>query len=212
MSGYWIVQDGDCMSSIAVDTGFAWQTLWNLPENSDLKARRKNPNVLFPGDRVYIPDLRLKNYSAATDNRYKLRRKSIPSRLKIQCLQYGKPLRNKPYRLTLQGDSRDFRGNTDGDGKINIAISPKAEGGTLIVGDSGKEVRYEISLGTMNPIDTISGIKSRLANLGFYRGIIDESEDASFRAAVRGFRAQYQLPAGDKVDDQMKNRLQGLGV
>ena len=54
-----IVEPGDCMASIGEQYGFHWETLWDLAENADLKKNRKNPNVLFEGDEVTIPDKRL---------------------------------------------------------------------------------------------------------------------------------------------------------
>ncbi|MEY2429487.1 MAG: hypothetical protein QOJ40_2372, partial [Verrucomicrobiota bacterium] len=43
------VKDGDCLSSIAFSKGFFWETLWNHGDNSALKSKRKDPNVLSPG-------------------------------------------------------------------------------------------------------------------------------------------------------------------
>ena len=55
MAEDYTVQSSDCMSSIAYENGFFWKTLWNLPDNTALKAQRKNPNVLMTGDIVHIP-------------------------------------------------------------------------------------------------------------------------------------------------------------
>lgn len=32
-----------------------WQAVWNAPQNAALKARRKTPEHLQPGDKVYVP-------------------------------------------------------------------------------------------------------------------------------------------------------------
>src|SRR4051812_23195035 len=45
------------MSSIAHDFGFLnFETILNHPKNAELKKNRANPQVLFPGDEVFIPD------------------------------------------------------------------------------------------------------------------------------------------------------------
>jgi hypothetical protein len=32
-----------------------WQTVWNLPQNAALKARRKKPELIQPGDKIWVP-------------------------------------------------------------------------------------------------------------------------------------------------------------
>jgi hypothetical protein len=32
-----------------------WQSVWNLPQNASLRARRKQPNLIQPNDRVWVP-------------------------------------------------------------------------------------------------------------------------------------------------------------
>jgi hypothetical protein len=44
------------MASIAAESGFSWEFLWARPQNQQLRALRKNPNVLMEGDEVFIPE------------------------------------------------------------------------------------------------------------------------------------------------------------
>ena len=44
------VQQGDCMVSIAELCGFFWETLWNHPNNKDLRGLRHDPTVLLLDD------------------------------------------------------------------------------------------------------------------------------------------------------------------
>ena len=56
-----IVKQGESLSKIARTYGLAsYQALYEAPENATLRANRPNPNVLFPGDEVTIPDHREK--------------------------------------------------------------------------------------------------------------------------------------------------------
>ena len=66
MAGMHTVKQGEYLSLIAAQYGFTnWQTIWNLPQNADLQKQRQNPNVLFPGDQVYVPNRENKNDSQA---------------------------------------------------------------------------------------------------------------------------------------------------
>jgi N-acetylmuramoyl-L-alanine amidase len=86
-----IVQQGECVSSIAEDYGFFWQTIWNHPENSALKQARGEPNVLEPGDEVVIPDKTLKEQNCPSDQRHSFRRKGTPAKLRLRLLTPAPP-------------------------------------------------------------------------------------------------------------------------
>ncbi len=55
---YHIIQQGECLATIARHFGFGdWQTIYLHPENADFRIRRPDPNVVFPDDRLFIPEL-----------------------------------------------------------------------------------------------------------------------------------------------------------
>ena len=222
MAEDYTVQGGDCMSSIAYEHGFFWKTLWNLPENDALKAKRKNPNVLMTGDIVHIPDLTVRNEPGATEKTHKFVLKGVPEKLHITLLDSDhKPRRNMAYKMVIDGKWRS--GTTDGDGKITENIPPNAKTGQLIfpspqsaasVGGSkpAKPQNQVISLqlGALNPVSNTSGAKARLANLGFYKGPIDENLDGPTKNAIRAFQAKKGLPQTGNLDDATTAQLQQL--
>ena len=53
------VNRGDSIPSLAHDNGHFWETLWNHGDNAALKALRKTPNILMPGDEVFVPEIRI---------------------------------------------------------------------------------------------------------------------------------------------------------
>lgn len=192
------VKPGDCMASIAVECRFFWETLWNLPENAELKRIRKDPYVLLPGDRVFIPDLRIQELPCSTDERHTFRKKGVPERLRIVLTdEDDRPIPNKPYVLEVDGQLR-LEGVTNGSGAIEAAIPPNAWKGRLVVGKGKKQREYFINLGRIDPVEKISGAQGRLLNLGYYDGVVDGELNAQTRTALLLFQNKYQLlPSGE---------------
>ena len=55
------VVEGECFSSLAAKYGFpSERVLYELEENRELRERRPDPNILFPGDEVFIPERKTK--------------------------------------------------------------------------------------------------------------------------------------------------------
>ncbi len=222
MAEDYTVQPGDCMSSIAYAHGFFWQTLWNLGENAALKTQRKNPNVLMTGDMVHIPDLTVKQEPGATEQQHKFMLKGVPEKLNLQLLDYShKPRPNLDYIITIDGNSR--RGKTDGNGKLTESIPPNAMAGKLtfaapaVLDKSGNPLPGKpknqvliLQLGNLNPISEVSGLKARLANLGFYKGPIDENLDPATKLAISKFQAKKGLPVTGVADDATVQKLQAV--
>ena len=200
------VSPGDSILSLAQDAGHFWETLWNHPPNADLKGKRKNPNILAPGDEVTIPPIRVKDYSCATDQRHSFKRRGVPAKLKMQLFLLGEPRRNEKYTLIL--DNKAINGTTDADGNLEHFIMPNAKGGKLLL-NGGKE-EYPVRIGHLNPIDIISGVKQRLNNLGYNCG--DESDDESdqFKEAVIQFQGDQKLNPTGEVDDATRAKLESL--
>jgi hypothetical protein len=132
-----VVKQGDCISSIAVENGFFWKTLWEHANNRDLREARHDPNVLLPGDRVFVPEKRLRDESGATEQRHRFRKKGEPAKLRLHLLESGSPRANQPYTLAIDG--KLFSGSTDGDGRLECTIPPNAKRGRLLVGESHDE-------------------------------------------------------------------------
>jgi N-acetylmuramoyl-L-alanine amidase len=85
--GDYVVSSGDCMSSIAKAHGHFWETLWNHPDNADLKAARRDPNILLPGDRVSVPPIRQRDEGRPTDQRHTFCRRGEPSKFRLRLIE-----------------------------------------------------------------------------------------------------------------------------
>lgn len=200
------VEPGDCINSIAFNNGFAPQTLWNHPSNSDLKSLRKDPNVLAENDIVHIPDLTPKQESRAVDQRHKFVLVGVQAKLQLQFKSQDKPRANVPYILNIDGKLTN--GNTDGEGWVKIPIPPNAAQGTITLKPpNANPEEYPLQLGHLDPIDTVAGQQSRLINLGLYGGDADGQMNDGTTGAIGAFQKKNNLPVTGKADDQTKQAL-----
>jgi hypothetical protein len=202
------VKQGDCIASIADEKGFFPGTIWDHPNNLELKNRRKNENALMPGDTVYIPDKRLKELSEPTNSVYKYRLKNTPAQLRLQLTEDDKPKANLPFVLIVDGQQVSKPGErTDSRGFVTAAIPPKAKSATLELVDGENTIEYELKLGHLNPASEISGVKHRLSNLGFYEGPLDENFDEEFKESLRDYQEHFGLTVSGELDQKTRDQL-----
>ncbi len=62
-----VIQEGESTISLSAEYGFLANTIWDDPANAALKTRRKDMNVLFPGDTLVIPDKRFKDVTGPSE-------------------------------------------------------------------------------------------------------------------------------------------------
>jgi N-acetylmuramoyl-L-alanine amidase len=206
-----IVEQGDCFSNIADLYGFAdYRAIYDHPANSSLKQKRPNPNILFPGDTIVIPDKQQKEISCATGQQhiFQVNRAATVLRLRIQDDQ-NKPFANKKYRLAVDGINTE--GQTDGDGMIIQKIPPSAATGNLVVwiyDDPGAAgVPFPLDLGHIDPVTELSGIQARLNNLGYDCGSVDGVFGPDTEAALKMFQANVGLHVTGQADSATQARL-----
>jgi N-acetylmuramoyl-L-alanine amidase len=105
MGEYYTVKQGDYLSKISSENGFFdYTTIWNHPANAELKKKRQNPSVLYPGDTLFIPDKAPKTYSRPTDKNHTFVVKH--ERLKLRLVledQYEKPVAGAKCKINRGG-------------------------------------------------------------------------------------------------------------
>jgi hypothetical protein len=206
--GDYVVKHGDCISSIAIAHGFFWDTIWNLPENAGLKEARGDPNVLLVGDRVFIPEKRKRLETRPTEAKHSFVMKGVPARVRLQLLDEDEPRVNEDYVLIVDGTP--FEGATDAEGILEQVVPPNARKATLRIGTAEEGEEYELSLGGLDPIDEISGIQMRLANLAFECGAPDGTLNEETQYALREFQRRYKLEETGEPDDGTRQELKKI--
>lgn len=204
------VAQGECLASIAADYRFSdWRTIYNRPENAELRRKRQNPNLVYPGDLIYIPHLSLGKVECATGrlHRFVLRKQLTLLRIAIEDVE-GNPLSGKKYRLEVEGET--YEGSTAGEGLLEKEIPATAKSGALTVwldDDEYDDYTWELAIGALDPIEEISGVQARLNNLGYSCGSVDGIAGPRTKAAVKEFQTRMSLPATAIIDDALRKKL-----
>jgi N-acetylmuramoyl-L-alanine amidase len=200
------VQPGDCIESIAFEQGLCWETVWNAPENADLRQLRSSPSILFPGDEVYVPPKRGKSVVRPTEQRHRFVRRSVPSSLHIIVKNEHGPRAREPYVLEVDGEQ--LQGTTGDAGEIRRNIPPNARRCRVRVGAEPDAVEYDLPLGLLDPLSELTGVQQRLGNLGYPCGQADGTLSSATIAAITLFQQSVGLPPTGEVNQATRDALQ----
>jgi len=198
------VQQGETLSKIAKKHGFSdWRTIYNHADNADFRKKRPNPNIIYPGDKITIPEKETKEDSGETENRHRFRSKGDrPQLLIIIKDARNQPLANTPYRLSLGSEIIDD--TTNGEGLLEQEISPDADQAVLVI--EGQELLLKI--GYLDPTDTLTGWRARLNNLGYKAGKVDGEENDELQSAVEEFQCDHGLKVDGIVGPKTQAKLE----
>jgi hypothetical protein len=193
---YTIVQ-GDCLSSIAYEHGFAdWQTIYNHDKNKAFRRQCPDPNIIYPGLELYIPELTPKEETRAAGQQHVFRKKTAPVLLRVVLLDENhQPMAGAPYKLAV-GESV-VEGSTGPDGFLEQPVPQAAATARLSVKlnrpDGVTGYSWDLRLGMLDPQTTITGIQARLNNLGYNTGPVDGIKGPRTTEAIKEFQAKYGL-------------------
>ncbi|HZI16823.1 MAG TPA: peptidoglycan-binding protein [Myxococcus sp.] len=205
-----IVKQGECLSLIARRYGFSdYKKVYEHPDNAALRKKRPDPDVLFPGDEVVIPELagKAERLSTGRVSRFTAKRPKRYLRLVLEG-EDGQPLGGKPFTLTVDGEV--IEGTTDGEGAIDEQLPLQASHAEL----ECEGLSWSLQLGHLNPLrdvpeNDISGAEARLLNLG-YAFEPTGRMSTPFRSALRAFQHQHGVEAHGNLDaatlDKLKER------
>jgi hypothetical protein len=207
-----IVQQGECMVKIALLHGFhSHRVVYDHPDNAELREKRPNPHLLFPGDVVIIPDRTLKDLEAAAGrvHRFVVKQPARVLRVRFQRPK-GEPLAGEPY--TLRFDTRrTVEGQTTGDGFLEEQVLPDESGAVLRI----EQRVVALRLGHLSPVgdvenDDLSGIQARLQNLGYEIGPLDGRYGRRTRAALALLQAVEGLEVDGLPNEETLAKLEEL--
>ena len=214
MTTYHTVVQGEYLSGIAAKYGFStFKSIWDHPQNAELKKKRQNPNVIFPGDRLFIPDRvqKLAVVGTSLQHQFVLKAEKLKLRLALEGL-HGKPIANAKCDLTIDGQT--FPVTTDDQGKFEQDIKRGAQGGSLTVKGAQTPIDgmvIPVKIGHLDPVDEVAGQQARLNNLGYFAGPFEgssaEENKALFLSAVEEFQCDHGLLVDGKCGPATQAKL-----
>jgi N-acetylmuramoyl-L-alanine amidase len=199
------VAEGEWIGSIAADAGFdAWRWIWNLGQNANLRATRHEPNLLVPGDKVYVPAVEPKTESRSTDAEHVFTRKHDEDKLIIRfngIAIYVENFGPIDYTLTVAGHSNSGTVSSEDD-RIEVALPISTKEATLEIGG----VTRTLTVGGLQPIERLAGMQSRLNNQGFLCGVVDNMDGSNTQQGATGFQEYYQLKVDGIIGPQTRGK------
>jgi hypothetical protein len=198
------VKQGESIANIAFVYGFFPDTIWDLPENKALKEKRQNPDVLLPGDVVFVPDKRVKEVSLPPNRTHKFKCRNTPKTFRVQLLRQNRPVPDMAYDIEVDGWKK--KGTTSG-GWIIENIPPNSRKAVIILEEG---LTYKMELGYLDPPEEISGIQGRLRTLGYYKGPVNGIMEESTTEALKIFQHSNKLEVTGIVDEPTRSLLKDV--
>jgi hypothetical protein len=205
-----VVEQGECLQKIAHRHGFPKPfDIWSHPKNKDLRVRRKDdPNVLFPGDVLWIPEKKEKTLEKDANDAYTFKVPSLGKKLRIAVRDAAdEPLAGEDYELEVAG--KKHTGKTDGAGLVEAVVPAQASAGKLRVG----AYTWKIAVGSLDPVvhtedEGISGIQARLRNLGYLPEHAYGKPCEKTRDAISRFQRAHGLAPTGVADAATRQKLE----
>jgi hypothetical protein len=185
----YVIKQGDHLALLAYKFGFDADTVWNDSKNAQLRQRAQlssDPNILYPTDVLYIPDQNvppvMKSLTPGTTNSFV---SNVPT-VTITHQFVGddaSTYASKAYTIQELNELTDLA--TDSNGIVKFQAPVTLQTATLTFTDSGE--CWVLSIGVLDPVNTLSGIFQRLQNLGYIGSNLqfDASDLATLRVGLR---------------------------
>ena len=205
----YVIKQGDYLTKLAHQMGFDADTVWNDGKNSALKEQRADPSMLQAGDVLFVPDAPKKRLplKAEEENSYVAQVPKIA--VSVVVTDDDEPIADEPYVIEGLGD--DEERTTDADGTVSFEAPVHVR--EVTVRFTERELVFRIGVGELDPIDTDSGVRIRLTQLGYYgaqtagEDAYVERNDAQLAAAIAAFQGAQGLPINGDMDDATRDAL-----
>lgn len=212
----YVVRAGDYLTAIAYARGLRPGDIWQDSANAGLRQLRGNPEMLAPGDVLYVPVAERKwlPLTVGSTNKFV----ANPPKVEVHVILNdadGKPYAGKTVHLDPQVTDGDPA--TTGDGLLKVLVPVTVKVLTATVADDG--ACFQIRVGNLDPHDVPSGTLSRLRQLGYVgdesrllatdRPYLDgiDANDTALSRAVASFQDENGSEVTGEIDDDLCDKI-----
>jgi hypothetical protein len=214
----YVVRTGEYLTAIASQCGSTVDDILADPNNADLKKLRANPEILAPTDIVYLPQAEPTWHALPVGSTTTFTAPDAPTvTLNVVLLgQDGQAIANKP--VTTDPVVSESPLTTDGSGLLTFPITIDVD--TIDVSVDGTCLRFRLRVGNLDPVDTDTGLASRLRHLGhlgdedshvIQRSWLRElglgANDAGIALGVASFQAANGRDVTGDADDDVRGAI-----
>jgi len=206
-----VVRRGDTVAELAFRRGATVAEVWEHPKNAELKAKRKNPDVLAPLDLLYLPPKPDEGLHVEVGDTLEVTATVPVHTVKLKlCDGKGKPFAGEAFEVE-GGEPEPAPGKTDGDGVATFTALVTARTATIRLPKRGAE--FLVAIAGLDPVSTRSGAEGRLRNLGLLQDGEgdDEVRTLHYQDALFAFQELYDLPPTGELDDATQSKLAEVG-
>lgn len=205
----YVIKQGDYLTKLAHLRGFDADKVWNDGKNAELKAARSDPAMLQAGDILFVPDEPKKRMALTkeTENKYVARVPTV--KVSVAVTDDDEPIEDEPYVVEGLGD--DTEKKTEKGGMVSFEAPVHLR--EVTVRFVKRALTFRVGIGELDPIDTDSGVRMRLTQLGFYGAQVAgedayvERSDSQLAAAIAAFQTAHGLNVTGEMDDATRGSL-----
>lgn len=203
----YVICQGDYLLKLAHSRGFDADAVWNHSANQDLQRQRSNPNMLAPGDILYVPTApgpTLLSLSPNTSNSYTGKVPKV--QIRITLTSSAGALTSEACVVEGAGDPQNV--TSDGSGLVSFFVPVNVAEVRLRL--TQRNLAYAVRIGHLDPVTENSGVRARLQHLGYLShapSASDDDGDAALANAISAFQTDQGITATGEMDDDTRGAL-----
>lgn len=210
------IKQGECLNTLAQKYNFSsWSVIYDAPENEKFRELRPNPNCIFPGDEVFIPEKigYRKQSKTNTKKTFVITRAKAFISLRLIDRKLA-PLSDIPYDIAFYAKDAEESmlelkdQTTNSDGYIEAKIPRNAVIAKVLYQPYPQRPslkrKMTLKLSELDPVTEESGKRERMKQLGLALDA-DEKVAETFQLQSDRLKVQYNLSDDSALEDFLEN-------